>query len=85
MRQIHIGCLFHMPIEPRPQRTRPAVGYSIVSELLDGTLRLTFGAHILAWTEVSTRPLKPKPEPRPPAPNQPPYKPAANHPWRRGQ
>ncbi len=57
----------------------------MVSELLDGTLRLTFGAHILAWTEVSTRPLKPKPEARPPAPNQPPYKPAANHPWRRGQ
>ena len=56
-----------------------------VSELLDGTLRLTSGAHLLAWTEVSTRPLKPKPEARPPAPIKPPYKPAANHPWRRGQ
>ena len=57
----------------------------MVSELLDGTLRLTFGAHLLAWTEVSTRPLKPKPEARPPAPIKPPYKPAANHPWRGGQ
>ena len=57
----------------------------MVSELLDGALRLTFGAHLLAWTEVSTRPLKPKPEARPPAPIKPPYKPAANHPWRGGR
>ena len=57
----------------------------MVSELLDGTLRLTSGAHVLSWTEVSTRPLKPKPKPQPPAPIKPPHKPAANHPWRRGQ
>jgi transposase len=56
-----------------------------VSELLDGTLRLTWGTQTLSWTEVSTRPLKPKPEARPSAPIKPPYKPAANHPWRRGQ
>ena len=57
----------------------------LVSELLDGTLRLTWGTQTLSWTEVSARPLKPKPEARPPAPIKPPYKPAANHPWRRGQ
>ena len=57
----------------------------LVSELLDGTLRLTWGTQTLSGTEVSARPLKPKPEARPPAPIKPPYKPAANHPWRRGQ
>ena len=56
-----------------------------VSELLDGTLRLTFGTQTLSWTEVSTRPLKAKPKPQPPVAIKPPYKPAANHPWRRGQ
>jgi transposase len=57
----------------------------MVSELLDGSLRLTFGTHILSWTEVSTRPFKPKSTPPQPAPIKPPHKPAANHPWRRGQ
>ena len=57
----------------------------LVSELLDGTLRLTSGTQTLSWTEVSTRPLKPKPQAPPPAPVKPRYKPAANHPWRRGQ
>ena len=35
----------------------------LVSELLDGTLRLTSGTQTLSGTEVSTRPLKPKPKP----------------------
>ena len=54
----------------------------MVSELLDGTLRLTFGARLLTWTEVSTRPTKTKPTSKPPRTDKPPYKPAANHPWR---
>ena len=54
----------------------------MVSELLDGTLRLTFGARLLTWTEVSTRPTKTKPTSKPPRLGKPPYKPAANHPWR---
>ena len=39
----------------------------LVSELLDGTLRLTCGTQTLSWTEVSTRPLKPKPQTANPA------------------
>lgn len=54
----------------------------MVSELLDGTLRLTFGTRLLSWTEVSARPTKTKPTSKPPCPTKPPYKPAANHPWR---
>lgn len=30
----------------------------LVRELLDGTLRLTFGGHVLSWTEVATRPFR---------------------------
>jgi transposase len=56
----------------------------LVSELLDGTLRLTFGKHELTWTEVATRPVKPQRPLSPPLAIPPPYKPAADHPWRRG-
>jgi len=54
----------------------------MISELLDGTLRLTFGTRLLSWTEVTSRPAKTKPTSKPPCPIKPPYKPAANHPWR---
>jgi transposase len=54
----------------------------MVSELLDGTLRLTFGPRLLSWTEVSARPTTAKPTTKPPSPTKAPYKPAANHPWR---
>ena len=57
----------------------------LVSELLNGALRLTWGTQLLSWTEVSTRPVKPQAEAPPTPPIKPPYKPAANHPWRRGQ
>ena len=43
-----------------------------MSEVLDGTLWLTFGAHLLAWTDISTRPLKRKPTIPQPAPIKPP-------------
>jgi len=55
----------------------------MVSELLDGTLRLTIGTRLLSWTEVSARPTKTKPMSKPPCPTKPPYKPGADHPWRR--
>ena len=54
-----------------------------LNELLDGTIRLTSGARSLSWKEVSARPPKVTPKPKPPASNNAPYKPAANHPWRR--
>ena len=55
----------------------------MVSELLDGSIRLTWGSRLRSWTEVTTRPSKAKPKPSHPVPIKAPYKPAANHPWRR--
>ena len=55
----------------------------MVSELLDGSIRLTWGSRLLSWTEVTTRPSQAKPKPSHPVPIKAPYKPAANHPWRR--
>ena len=55
----------------------------LVSELLDGTIRLTSGGRPLSWIEVSTRPSKAKAKHKVPATSTAPYKPAATHPWRR--
>ena len=54
----------------------------LVSELLDGQIRLTHRGRELAWSELPTRPSPAKPKPSQtgvPAKQ----KPAANHPWRR--
>ena len=53
----------------------------LVSELLDGTVRLTYRGGLLSWSEVSERPSKAKIKPS--KEEKVPYKPAANHPWRR--
>ena len=55
----------------------------LVSELLDGTLRLTWNGRPLSWTEVCTRPSKAKTKPTAPETTKAPHKPAATHPWRR--
>ncbi len=55
----------------------------LVSELLDGTIRLTHRGECLRWLELPERPVPAKPAPRGPAEKKAPYKPAANHPWRR--
>ena len=55
----------------------------LVSELLDGTLRLTWKGRPLSWTEVCTRPSKAKPKPTVPTTTKAPHQPAATHPWRR--
>ena len=55
----------------------------LVSELLDGTIRLTFGSRVLSWKEVSKRPSRTKKEPKQAASRKGPHKPAVNHPWRR--
>jgi len=55
----------------------------LVSELLDGTMRLTWKGRPLSWTEVCTRPSKAKPKPTAPTTTKAPHKPAATHPWRR--
>ncbi len=48
----------------------------LVSELLDGTIRLTSGGRPLSWIEVSTRPSKAKAKHKVPATSTAPYKPA---------
>ena len=54
----------------------------LVSELLDGTLRLTHQGRTLNWLELATRPERAIRSRSTPAKPKPPYKPAANHPWR---
>ena len=68
---------------PEHQKLSLARKKILVSELLDGTIRLTSGARSLSWKEVSARPPKVTPKPKLPVSNKAPYKPAANHPWRR--
>jgi hypothetical protein len=55
----------------------------LVSELLDGTLRLTHRGHTLSWMELFTRPPRRDRKSSTAAKVKPRYKPAANHPWRR--
>ena len=57
----------------------------LVSELLDGTLRLTYRDEQLEWRELPARPEKPRDKRKAEEPAKPPYKPAATHPWRRGR
>jgi len=68
---------------PEHQKLSLARKKILVSELLDGTIRLTSSARLLSWMEVSARPPKGTRKPKPPASNKAPCKPAANHPWRR--
>jgi len=61
---------------PRPGRR------VLVIEKLDGTLLLRYGKEQLTWREVSRRPEKAKPK-RKPVVNNKPWKPPADHPFRR--
>ena len=61
---------------PRPGRRVTVV------ERADGSLLVRYGGATLSWREVSARPAKPKP-PRVPVSNNKPWKPAADHPFRR--
>lgn len=68
----------HAPLDlPRPGRR---VG---VIEKLDGTLLLRYGQEPLTWREVARRPAKAKAA-REPVTNNKPWKPPADHPFRRG-
>ena len=55
----------------------------VVSELLDGTIRLTFKSRPLSWVEVSSREPKTKPKPKITTTSKTAYRPSATHPWRR--
>ena len=55
----------------------------LVSELLDGTIRLTHRGRDLTWIELPVRPARAKPKTARTGEAKAPYKPAATHPWRR--
>jgi len=55
----------------------------MVSELLDGTLRLTYGVRELEWQELVERPTRARREAKPKPISKRQSMPAANHPWRR--
>ena len=56
----------------------------MVSELLDGTIRITYRNRELAWTELAQRPTRQKVKPvADGASKKPKYKPGPDHPWRR--
>ena len=55
----------------------------LVSELLDGTLRLTYRGIELSWRELPSKPVAAPAKTKASQPPKAPYKPAANHPWRR--
>jgi transposase len=57
----------------------------VVSELLDGTIRLVYRGRELKWVELTERPSRKRSKPAAPkGACKPTHKPAANHPWRRG-
>lgn len=55
----------------------------MVSELLDGKLRLTHQGRELTWTELPSRPPRTASKRAPAKPTKRRYKPPANHQWRR--
>lgn len=70
-------------LDERHRRLALARKKILVSELLNGQIRLTYETRELTWKEVPARPKKGKAKPRQTEPASAPYKPAANHPWRR--
>jgi hypothetical protein len=69
-------------LDERHQKLALARKKILVSELLDGTIRLTSRGENLRWIELPERPALAKRESRGPSEKKAPYKPAANHPWR---
>lgn len=55
----------------------------VVSELLDGRLRLTYGLRELEWRELLERPRSPRPATKQTVLSKRQSKPPASHPWRR--
>jgi Helix-turn-helix domain len=68
-------------LDERHQKLSLARKKILVSELLDGSIRLTSRGESLRWTELPERPAT-KAKTRKPEGKKDPYKPAANHPWR---
>ena len=74
-----------LQLGPRHQRLGLARKKILVSELLDGTLRLTYRGEPLEWRELPGRPETQRDQRKEREAAKPPYKPAATHPWRRGR
>jgi hypothetical protein len=74
-----------LQLAERHQKLSLARKKILVSELLDGTLRLSYGERTLEWVELATRPARTRSQSRVSTQSKPPYKPAATHPWRRGR
>lgn len=55
----------------------------LVSELLNGQIRITHQGRDLPWTELPKRPPATRPRQPTTTDQRPPYKPASTHPWRR--
>lgn len=77
-----------LQVSERHQKLTLAKKKIMVSQLLDGTLRLTYRGQELSWQELParpprvTRPLATKPTPESKSQPSPP---AADHPWRNGK
>ena len=69
-------------MDERHQKLSLARKKILVSELLDGTIRLTSQGENLRWIELPERPAPAKKEARGPREKKAPYKPAVSHPWR---
>lgn len=69
-------------LSPEHQKLSLARKSIVVSELLDGTIRLTFKGRRLSWTEVSAREPKAKTKPKITTTSKTAYRPSATHPWR---
>ena len=70
-------------LDERHQKLALARKKILVSELLDGQIRLTHQTRELIWLELPARPGTARSKTHPTEPTKAPYKPAANHPWRR--
>ena len=75
-------CNRFFQIDERHHRLTLARKKILVSELLDGQIRLTHQGRNLLWSELPARPLPTKPKAPKSGKIPAPYKPAATHPWR---
>ena len=76
-------CNRHFQLAEKHHKLSLAKKRIVVSELLDGTIRLTYGNRELTWVELTKRPSRKRPRPAAPkASGGQPHKPAANHAWR---
>ena len=78
-------CSRILQLGPRHRRLGLAKKKILVSELLDGTLRLTHRNETLDWEELPARPARQPKTTKEHAAARPSYKPAATHPWRNGR